>query len=306
VLKGDLEMFGRRRNVSRPGSLENLVHRPRDVTFDWTNLPAHWVPGQPFVTHTINVLHLLLPAGERWFIDVFTQALPLIRDDKLREEVLGFIGQEAVHARSHQGVLDHWKAKGIDTDPYVQQIDWMFRKALGNRDLPSQRGEQWLIERLSIIAAIEHITAMLGNWALNSPALDAAGADPTMMDLLRWHGAEEVEHRAVAFDLLRHLDSRYLRRIRGMLVTAPIMTWLWARGVVFLMRTDPELSGRNRKARWRHYFRASRRHLLPPANQLVRGTLNYARPSYHPWQEFSTGQAVAYLASSPAASVAAA
>ncbi len=61
---------------------------------------------------------------------------------------------------------------------------------------------------------------MLGDWALNATALDAAGADPTMMDLLRWHGAEEVEHRAVAFDLFTHLDGRYLRRVCAMLVTA--------------------------------------------------------------------------------------
>jgi predicted metal-dependent hydrolase len=299
----------RRRNVSgpaHPSTIDNLVLQPRDVAFDWTNLPTHWVPGKPFVTHTINVLHLLLPAGERWFIDVFTQALPFIKDDKLREEVLGFIGQEITHARSHQGVLDHWKAKGIDTDPYVGQIDWMFNKALGDRDLVSKRREEWLVERLSIIAAIEHITAMLGNWALNSPALDAAGADPTMLDLLRWHGAEEVEHRAVAFDLFSHLDGRYLRRVRGMMVTWPVMLWLWARGVVFLMRTDPELNGRRKKARWRYYFRSSRRHLLPPANELVRGVLKYSWPGYHPWKEFSTSQAVAYLATSPAATAAAA
>jgi hypothetical protein len=299
----------RRRNVSgpaHPSTIDNLVLQPRDVAFDWTNLPTHWVPGKPFVTHTINVLHLLLPAGERWFIDVFTQALPFIKDDKLREEVLGFIGQEITHARSHQGVLDHWKAKGIDTDPYVGQIDWMFNKALGDRDLVSKRREEWLVERLSIIAAIEHITAMLGNWALNSPALDAAGADPTMLDLLRWHGAEEVEHRAVAFDLFSHLDGRYLRRVRGLMVTWPVMLWLWARGVVFLMRTDPELNGRRKKARWRYYFRASRRHLLPPANELVRGVLKYSWPGYHPWKEFSTSQAVAYLATSPAATAAAA
>jgi predicted metal-dependent hydrolase len=299
----------RRRNVSgpaHPSTIDNLVLQPRDVAFDWTNLPTHWVPGKPFVTHTINVLHLLLPAGERWFIDVFTQALPFIKDDKLREEVLGFIGQEITHARSHQGVLDHWKAKGIDTDPYVGQIDWMFNKALGDRDLVSKRREEWLVERLSIIAAIEHITAMLGNWALNSPALDAAGANPTMLDLLRWHGAEEVEHRAVAFDLFSHLDGRYLRRVRGMMVTWPVMLWLWARGVVFLMRTDPELNGRRKKARWRYYFRASRRHLLPPANELVRGVLKYSWPGYHPWKEFSTSQAVAYLATSPAATAAAA
>ncbi len=283
---------------------ENLMLQPRNVTFDWVNLPTHWVPNEPLVTHTINVLHLLLPEGETWFVDVFTQAIPLIKDDKLRDEVLGFIGQETLHARSHQGVLDHWKTQGIDTDPYVQQVGWMFQKVLGDRDLPAKRRQEWLIERLSIIAAIEHITAMLGNWALNATALDAADADPTMLDLLRWHGAEEVEHRAVAFDLFTHLDGRYLRRVRAMLITAPIMLWLWIRGVVFLMRIDPELGGRV-KPRWRHYFRASRRRLLPSARQLIRQTLNYARPAYHPSQEFSTSQAVAYLAKSPAATAAA-
>ncbi|MGH3883358.1 MAG: metal-dependent hydrolase [Pseudonocardiaceae bacterium] len=283
---------------------ENLVLQPRNVTFDWATLPTHWVPNEPLVTHTINVLHLLLPAGETWFVDVFTQALPLIKDDKLRDEVLGFIGQETLHARSHQGVLDHWKAKGIDTDPYVQQVGWMFQKVLGDRDLPAKRRQEWLIERLAIIAAIEHITAMLGNWALNATALDTADADPTMMDLLRWHGAEEVEHRAVAFDLFTHVDGRYLRRVRAMAITAPIMLWLWVRGVVFLMRIDPELGGRV-KPRWRHYFRASRRRLLPSARQLIWQSLNYVRPSYHPSQEFSTSQAVAYLATSPAATAAA-
>jgi predicted metal-dependent hydrolase len=284
---------------------ENLVIQPRNVTFDWNELPTHWVPKEPFVTHTINVLHLLLPAGERWFVQVFAQALPLIKDEKLHEDVLGFLGQEAIHTRSHQGVLDHWKAKGIDTDPYVRQIEWMFTEALGDRDLPLQRQEEWLIERLSVIAAIEHITAMLGHWALNSPALDAAGADSTMMDLLRWHGAEEVIHRAVAFDLLTHLDRRYRRRARGMLITAPIMAWLWIRGVMFLMRTDPDLGGRV-KPRWRHYLRASRRRLLPPVRRLVRQSLNYYRPGFHPSNEFSTSQAAAYLATSPAALAAAA
>lgn len=104
------------------------------------------MPDEPLVTHTCNVLHLLPPAGERWFIDVFADAVPLIEDSKLREEVVGFIGQEAIHARSHQSVLDHWKARGIDTDPYVAQVGWMFRKALGGRDLQGKRREEWLVK----------------------------------------------------------------------------------------------------------------------------------------------------------------
>jgi uncharacterized protein len=64
-------MFGHHRTASVPQDPENLVLQPRNVTFDWSDLPIHWVPNEPLVTHTCNVLHLLLPAGERWFIDVF-------------------------------------------------------------------------------------------------------------------------------------------------------------------------------------------------------------------------------------------
>nr|WP_083268600.1 metal-dependent hydrolase [Lentzea guizhouensis] len=45
-----------------------LVLQPRDVRFDWSRLPMHWVPGEPVATHMMNVLHLPLPEGERWFV----------------------------------------------------------------------------------------------------------------------------------------------------------------------------------------------------------------------------------------------
>lgn len=279
---------------------QHVALRPRDVQFDWSALPMHWVPGEPFPTHVINVLHLLLPEGEDWFVEVFKQALPLIKDDKLREEVLGFIGQEAIHARSHQGVLDHFNAHDLDTDPYVRQIAWLFRKLLGNRDYKGQRAEEWVVERVGLIAGIEHITAFLGQWILDAQALDRAGANPTMLDLLRWHGAEEVEHRSVAFDLFMHLDGRYYRRTRFFLVAAPVFFWLWVRGAKFLIANDPKLRG-TFKPRWRDYFRSARNGLLPGVRETLRVMLPYFRPSFHPSQHGSTSQAVSYLAQSPAA-----
>lgn len=66
---------------------ERLVLEARDVSFDWATLPFHYVPGEPFVTHVLNVLHLLLPAGEEFFIEAFKRALPLIKDDQLRLDV---------------------------------------------------------------------------------------------------------------------------------------------------------------------------------------------------------------------------
>jgi uncharacterized protein len=47
-----------------PDDHERLVLEARDVDFDWSTLPLHYVPGEPFTTHVLNVLHLLLPAGE--------------------------------------------------------------------------------------------------------------------------------------------------------------------------------------------------------------------------------------------------
>ncbi|GMA87788.1 hypothetical protein GCM10025868_30380 [Angustibacter aerolatus] len=104
-------------------ALDDLVLRPRDVRFDWTTLPMHWVPGDPVATHVWNVLHLLLPEGERWFVRTFHEALPLVRDEALREDVLGFVAQESVHADAHGEVLEHLRAHGLDPSPFVAETE---------------------------------------------------------------------------------------------------------------------------------------------------------------------------------------
>ena len=279
---------------------EQIVLHARDVKFDWASLPMHWIPGEPQATHTINVLHIALPEGERWFVEVFKQAVPLIRDERLKEDVLGFIGQEAMHAEAHDGAATHLEAAGLHVRPYVAQMEWLFRRLLGDRGLIGKAAEEWLIERLGIIAAIEHYTAFLGQWVLDAP-LDAAGADPTMLDLLRWHGAEEVEHRSVAFDLFTHLDGRYTRRVRSMAAVTPVLAWVFLRGTKFLMRNDPTKPG---KASFRKYRKAAKKGLLPTGRQLLREIRPYFRKSYHPTETGNTEQAVAYLASSPAAQAA--
>ncbi|MEU5845579.1 metal-dependent hydrolase [Saccharopolyspora shandongensis] len=286
-----------------PGEPDRVALQARDVAFDWAQLPMHWIPGEPFATHMINFLHLVLPEGERWFVEVFKQAMPLIEDDRLLEDVRGFVGQEAMHAESHQGVLDHFDAHGLDTRPYVAQVGWMFRKILGDRPHTGKRAESWLVQRLAMIAAIEHYTAFLGQWVLDAEALDAAGADPTMLDLLRWHGAEEVEHRSVAYDLYMHVDGGYLQRCRTMAIAITVLAILWARGVRFLMAHDPVLRGR-RKPRFRDMLRTGRLGLTPSYWQMLRAIPPYFRRSYHPSQHGSTSQAVAYLAKSPAAQAA--
>jgi hypothetical protein len=41
-------------------------------------------------------------------------------------------------------------------------------------------------------------------------------------DLFLWHGAEEMAHRHVAFDLARHFGARYMHRIVGASLVAAV------------------------------------------------------------------------------------
>lgn len=278
--------------------------KPRRVKFDWEHTPRHWVPGDAFTTHVINVLHLLLPAGEKWFCDIYRQALPLVDNQPLREDIKGFIGQEAVHARAHSLVLDHLEAQGIDTAGYTARIDWMFERLLGDHGLTSPKWlrRRWLVTRVAIVAAIEHYTCLLGYWGISaSTGLDVAGADAVMLDLLRWHGAEEVEHRSVAFDVYQELSGNYLWRVATLGSVAPVIIGLWALGTCYLLAHDPA-AGRGDRPSFRRYVRVSRRTgRLPRVGYLVRGGVRYLRPGFHPSQEASTEEALAYIAQSPAA-----
>ncbi|QFQ98638.1 metal-dependent hydrolase [Streptomyces phaeolivaceus] len=289
-----------------PDEKGHHVITPRRVSFDWERTPLHWIPDEPTATHVINVLHLLLPAGERWFVKVFKEGLPLVGDPELLKDVKGFMGQEATHSVQHAYVLNHLAAQRLATADFTRHVDFLFEKLLG--EAPPLRApvppQEWLRFRLSVIAAIEQFTAVLGDWVLTAEGLDRAGSDEVMLDLLRWHGAEEVEHRAVAFDMFQHCGgrgrARYAHRVTGMAVTAPMMLYLWAWGAAYLIRRDPKLAGRLRYSLGAHN-RAVRKGLLPPWKELGAAVPRYLRRSYHPSQEGSLRRAVDYLARSPAA-----
>jgi predicted metal-dependent hydrolase len=287
--------------LTLPRAAEHHELKPRRVRFDWEHTPMEWVPGDPLSTHAMNVLHLLLPAGEKWFVHVYRQALPLVTDPQVAEDGRGFMGQEAVHSRAHSAVLDHLRAQGLDAEPFTRHMDFLFEKLLGDEILgrkpPRFLARRFLEQRLAIVAAIEHFTAVLGMWVIDTPGLDAANCDPVMLDLLRWHGAEEVEHRSVAFDMFQHVSGSYVRRVIAMMQVAPVLVLLWIRGTRFLIAHDPNHPP---KGRWRDFFRAGRAGRLPTLRLLMAAIPRYLRHGYHPSQEGDTAMALAYLAGSPA------
>lgn len=282
---------------------------PRRVEFDWNKTPLEWIPGQAFASHFINEINLILPAGEFWFCRLYNRALPMVTDEKLREDVQAFIRQEAMHARAHGSATeDYLKAHGIETERNTRIMEWLFSIALADepfgKKLPKRFEKQWLVFRLGIIAAVEHMTCVMGMYALDNQKWDEAGADAVLLDLLRWHGAEEVEHRCVAFDLYRHLGGSYVSRYYLALLTFPMVFGIWADGAAHLMKQDPRFASKKPSAFrpwiWRQWARTSRTGFLPHPAWLLLKELPYLSPFYHPLKEGSTEQALAYLNQSPA------
>ncbi|OBI51599.1 metal-dependent hydrolase [Mycobacterium kyorinense] len=274
----------------------------RKVHFDVTEVPLHWIPGHPVASNFASLLNVVLPPVERWFVAVFNEALPLVKDAKLADDMRGFIGQEATHADIHDQVLrDLMVSHGIDPQPLLDQVDFVFSRTLApSTSSDPKRRLNHLCDRLWLIAAIEHYTAVLGDFALNCN-WDDYDADPTIVDLFRWHGSEEVEHRNVAHDVAVYFHDSYLDRIRSMVMAVAMVFVFFQRGTWYLTKTDPKLDMGWWKMQWLR-ARDSSKGLLPTYRKLFgSNTLTYFRPGFSPEEMGSTAQAVAYLASSAAA-----
>ncbi|MVU83356.1 metal-dependent hydrolase [Nocardia sp. ET3-3] len=288
-----------RRPVTEPGE---VALQARNVKFDWSRTEPVWMKKEPIASHVLNALSMLLPEGERMFLVTFGEALELVKDEKLREAMIGFIGQESMHAESHGGALEEvLAAHGIDVEPYVRQTEYIFRKTLGPREAASEAvRQQQLVERLGVIAALEHFFAWLGDWVINAD-LEKFDADPQMLDLFRWHGAEEVEHRMVAHDVAEYFEIGYVRRGALMLMVFPIFIALILRGTKFLVHADPSLPDHRYPMLIGRIFAGMWRRSIPGIPSLLISALSTFKPGYTPETVGSTAQAVAYLAQSPAA-----
>lgn len=290
---------------------------PRPVSFNFDQSSIHWIPNDPFSSHTYNAINLLLPAGEFWFCRIFNKALPLIQDETLKIDVKAFIKQEAIHARAHIVGQKFMQNHDYDLKNGLKTAETIFGQLLADRPFGLSIfnykwvESHWLITRLGIIAAIEHFTGVIGQWTLDhSSNWDKNNADPEMSDLFRWHLAEEVEHRNVAFDLFHHLLQNkfgfYISRQVLMAAVFPIFMYLMVDIGRSLARQDSledmqKLAKSNVfKMLWELQRTGHKTGNVPTFTFLAKSVLRWVSPSYHPETEGNTAQALAYFEISPA------
>ena len=286
--------------------------KPRKVKFEWQDSPIDWIPNQPFASYFINEINMILPAGEFWFCRLYNKVLPQISDEKLKQDVQAFIRQEAMHAQAHNSVnKEYLSQRKIDVSRNLALMDFLFGKLLADKPLdltvPKAFEHQWDLFRLGIIATVEHMTCVLGKYALDNTEWEKMGADPAMLDLIKWHGAEEIEHRTVAFDLYRHLGGGYIARYYLSLVVIAAVLGLWVDGAAHIMKQDDRFKSIQpslfKPWIWREWLSISKRNhqVLPSPLWLISQQFGYLVPWYDPVHEAKTEDAIAYLDQSPAA-----
>jgi len=252
----------------------DLFIRPRDMAFRHTSpVGRFWLGGDPIATTFFNALSASFPQGERFFMD----AVRPYRDDtapELRDQIVAFTTQEAIHSREHRAFNNSLVAQGYDLGRIDRYLKGRFDFG---RKLPRLN---WLCATI----ALEHFTAILAH-AILSDTDDLAAAPPEIRRMWEWHAMEEIEHKAVAFDTFlsatRGLTGlrRWWMRCLSMVLTSIMFLQFLRFSVHEFFRQD----GIDNRQSWR----ALRRYLWTKPGLMRRvapAYLAYFKPGFHPWQ----------------------
>jgi predicted metal-dependent hydrolase len=224
--------------------------------------------GNALATHFFNALNLLFPDGERFFVKAVHDHLARIDDPTLLADARAFESQEGQHAREHEAFFAVLEKQGYDFAEHLARFRRFSRWSM--RKIPEAL-------RLSMTAGAEHYTATLGALALECDLLD--DCDPSMRELITWHALEEIEHKSVAFDVLRATHPGYVLRVSGFFLATMSIGYFTARGVVLFVTQD-RISAQERE-RLRSELRRDPK-LAVFRKRLTRGLAAYLRPGFHP------------------------
>ena len=239
------------------------------------DIARFWLNNDPFKTRFFDALSTLFPVGERFFITCVRDFKDRIQDPQLLQDIKDFTRQEGQHSMVHTLYNNRLKAQGVDVDAILKGQE---KRLFGIIRQHTSREFT-----LGITAASEHITAIMADCFVERPEI-FDGADERIRALYVWHAMEEMEHKAVAFDVLRdHAKGSYSNRIRSMLLVTCLFPFHTFRIMAHMLRVD----GFSRWQRTKLWAKGLW-WLYKPGGVFLPMTaqyFSYLKPSFHPWQE---------------------
>ena len=193
--------------LNRPRAIGITV---RKLQFNPKAIRRHYFANSPVMSHMLTALSSTFPIGEQFFVHSIRNVRDKVKDEKLQAQITAFIGQEAMHSKAHAEFNDAWRSDDYNLDRF--QV-WLARKNEYVKNLHPKI-------QLAITCAFEHFTALLGGYILRHPEV-LATLDEDAVKLWVWHAIEEIEHRAVAFDVYQAVygDDKIRRMIMRSVTT---------------------------------------------------------------------------------------
>ncbi|MDM1291540.1 metal-dependent hydrolase [Acinetobacter indicus] len=196
---------------------KSYLHRPKaiGITVRWLKfnphaIRRHYFANSPVMSHLLTALSSTFPIGEQFFVHSVRNVRDQVQDPQLQAQIAAFIGQEAMHSKAHSEFNSAWRRDDYQLDRFQA---WLARKDHHVKSLPPK-------VQLAITCAFEHFTALLGGYILRHPEV-LSTLDEDAAKLWIWHAIEEIEHRAVAFEVYQHVYADHrLRRMIMRSVTA--------------------------------------------------------------------------------------
>lgn len=248
---------------------------PRNPDFgDFKDLNKYWTTGNPGVSFALSFFSMVIPEGEKFFIRSVHAFKDQIDDPKLQEDIKGFTKQEAIHTQQHIVFNEALKSHGYDVDAVTESTIRFFKFI-----------EKYFSKKtaLAITVFAEHLTALGGEVELRFPEL-AEGTHPQAAKFWRWHAAEELEHKSVAFDVLSAVGGGYFHRMFAIAVLFSFFP-IFMFGLIRKQVKNFDASPSDEVPVSLKEFVSKNPEVYPKLIKFGRRYFfSYFKPSFHPWQ----------------------
>lgn len=219
---------------NRPQAIGITVRR---LQFNPQAIRRHYFANSPVMSHLLTALSSTFPIGEQFFVHSVRNVRDNVQDENLQAQIAAFIGQEAMHSKAHAEFNAAWRSEDYNLDRFQA---WLARKDDYVKNLHPKI-------QLAITCAFEHFTALLGGYILRHPEV-LATLDEDAAKLWIWHAIEEIEHRAVAFDVYQAVygDDKIRRMIMRSVTTGFASLTLYSATRLFLQdkkKSLPKVGG---------------------------------------------------------------